>query len=423
MEPKERLNRLRRTLKMQLTIFEQEIAGERLDEITLVGRFKKITKHLEAYDQAQLECDDKDLGEEEIQEVTLILRRYHAIEARVHPNPVPAANIPNDSSIISNQTSMTERPIKLKRIEIPKFDGRLEKWLEFKKGFLTLIDARTDISDLEKHAYLRDALQGRALEVITLYSGDGSNYKLAWEALLEKYDRKRVLLARLLDAILDLTHSEDDSARGIQKLIRDTEAYLNMIDSFNEPHALTVRVIERLLPRRVREEWDRQLNSDDYPTLKELYKFLKEIDHRYSASEKLTTDIKDEPREKRKRTEPTALRPRKQQIVRPTRTFLTEIKRKCTLCKRNSHALFRCSRYGRMTPLERWTVVKSRRLCPNCLQRHVGNCPSPLCQICCRPHHTSLHRTDSNNHAENYESPSPKGEAVATASQTDSKTL
>ncbi|XP_043486015.1 uncharacterized protein LOC122513666 [Polistes fuscatus] len=299
MEPKERLNRLRRTLKMQLTIFEQEIDGERLDETTLVGRFKKITKHLEAYDQAQLECDDEDLGEEEIQEVTLILRRYHAIEARVHPNPVSAANIPNDRSVISNQTSTTERPIKLKRIEIPKFDGRLEKWLEFKKGFLPLIDARTDISDLEKHAYLRDALQGRALEVITLYSGDGSNYKLAWEALLEKYDRKRVLLARLLDAILDLTHSEDDSARGIQKLIRDTEAYLNMIDSFNEPHALTVRVIERLLPRRVREEWDRQLNSDDYPTRKELYKFLKEIDHRYSASEKLTTDIKDKPREKR----------------------------------------------------------------------------------------------------------------------------
>ncbi|XP_043493920.1 uncharacterized protein LOC122518868 [Polistes fuscatus] len=423
MEPKERLNRLRRTLKMQLSILEQVIAGDKLDETTLVGRFKKITKHLEAYEQAQLECDDENLGEEEVQEVTLILHRYHTLETRIQSNPTPAANITNDSSITSNQTSTTERQIKLKRIEIPRFDGKLEEWLEFKKDFLTLIDARTDISDLEKHAYLRDALHGRALEVIKLYFVDGSNYKLAWETLLEKYDRKRVLLARLLDAILDLTRSADNSARGIQKLIRDTEAYLNMIDSFNEPHALQVRIIERLLPPSVREEWDRQLNSDDYPTRKELYKFLKEIDHRYSASEKLTTDIKDEPREKRKRTEPTVLRPRKQQITRPTRTFLTDITQKCTLCKRNSHAIFRCSRYGCMTPLERWTVVKSRKLCPNCLRRHEGNCQGPRCQICRRPHHTSLHRTNTNNHAKKDESPSPKKEAIATMSQTDSKPL
>ncbi|XP_043496379.1 uncharacterized protein LOC122520346 [Polistes fuscatus] len=402
---------------MQLTIFEQEIDGEKLDETTLVGRFKKITKHLEAYDQAQLECDDEDLGEEEIQEVTLILRQYHAIEARVHPNPVPAAKIPNDSSIISNQTSTTERPIKLKRIEIPKFDGRLEKWLEFKKGFLTLIDARTDISDLEKHAYLRDALQGRALEVITLYSGDGSNYKLAWEALLEKYDRKRVLLARLLDAILDLTHSEDDSARGIQKLIRDTEAYLNMIDSFNEPHALTVRVIERLLPRRVREEWDRQLNSDDYPTLKELYKFLKEIDHRYSASEKLTTDIKDEPREKRKHIQTNTLQSRKRQDTYLTHSAPISTSHTCILCERVEHPLYRCPKYNDMTITNKWEVIRNYKICQNCLRKHRGACISSNCRICHQPHHTSLHRTDNENIPSTCDPTSSKQETLASASQ------
>ncbi|XP_043498861.1 uncharacterized protein LOC122522117 [Polistes fuscatus] len=379
---------------MQLTIFEQEIAGERLDEITLVGRFKKITKHLEAYDQAQLECDDKDLGEEEIQEVTLILRRYHAIEARVHPNPVPAANIPNDSSIISNQTSTTERPIKLKLIEIPKFDGNLEKWLAFKNGFLTLIDARTDMSDLEKHTCLRESLSGRAFETIELYQADGPNYKIAWNILLKKYDKNRVLLARLLDAILDLTYSADNSARGIEKLI-NTEAYFNMIDSFNEPHALQVRIIERLLPHRVREEWDRQLKSDDYPTRKELYKFLKEIDHRYSASEKLPTAIKDEPHEKRKFITPTVLRPRKRRNVQPTHAFLTSTTRICILCKKGLHPLFRCNKYNRLTPREKWAAITNHKLCLNCLGRHQGACRSSNCRICHQPHHTSLHRTIS----------------------------
>ncbi|XP_043485901.1 uncharacterized protein LOC122513561 [Polistes fuscatus] len=216
MKSVKRLRRERKILKGRLTSLEN-LVGEGKSKINeLVNRYERLTKLIEEYERSYRDCVDiSPEEEEEFNDLENLFNRYHTVGSIIDEKRTPAANIANDSSITSNQTSTTERQIKLKRIEIPRFDGKLEEWLEFKKGFLTLIDARTDISDLEKHAYLRDALHSRALEVIKLYSVDGSNNNIAWETLLEKYDRKRVLLARLLDAILDLKYSANNSARGI----------------------------------------------------------------------------------------------------------------------------------------------------------------------------------------------------------------
>ncbi|XP_043498418.1 uncharacterized protein LOC122521644 [Polistes fuscatus] len=180
MESVKRLRRERKILNGRLTYLENLVWEGNSETDELVARYERLTKQIDEYERSHRECIDFGPEEdEEFNDLEDLFNRYHSIGSKIKKKRTYAANIANDSSIISNQTSTTERQIKLKRIEIPRFDGKLEEWLEFKRDFLALIDARTDISDLEKHAYLPDALHGCALEVIKLYSVNGSNYKLA----------------------------------------------------------------------------------------------------------------------------------------------------------------------------------------------------------------------------------------------------
>ncbi|XP_043498687.1 uncharacterized protein LOC122521991 [Polistes fuscatus] len=98
--------------------------------------------------------------------------------------------------------------------------------------------------------------------------------------------------------------------------------------------------------------------------------FLNEIELRNLASSGMPRSTRDEPHEKRKAIAPTTLHPRKRQNIQPTR-------------------------------------------------KHQGACRSSSCQICRKPHHTSLHRADINNLPKKPESMSPKQESTATVSQTD----
>lgn len=68
-----------------------------------------------------------------------------------------------------------------------------------------MIDARTDIDNLVKFLYLKDALQGDALNKLAIYDTSAENYRNAWNLLLESYDKKRALVTNHLDAILDVT--------------------------------------------------------------------------------------------------------------------------------------------------------------------------------------------------------------------------
>ncbi|KAI4482503.1 hypothetical protein M0802_013648 [Mischocyttarus mexicanus] len=71
-----------------------------------------------------------------------------------------------------------------------------------KDGFMTLVGLRTNINELEKLDYLRESLIGLPREIVSQFSVKEGSYKLEWEALLATYDRKRLLLAQHVDALL-----------------------------------------------------------------------------------------------------------------------------------------------------------------------------------------------------------------------------
>ena len=70
-------------------------------------------------------------------------------------------------------------------------------------------------------------------------------------------------------------------------------------------------------------------------------------------------------------------------------TASTSSVKQCTCCK-GWHALYSCSDFASMTIPRRWDLVKSKKLCKNCL-RHHGECTSLRCKHCGRFHHSLLH--------------------------------
>ena len=64
--------------------------------------------------------------------------------------------------VLNNTTFLEkQRQLKLPIAEVPKFDGDHNKWLSYKNMFLSMVDARSDIDDLNKFLYLKIRYKGR----------------------------------------------------------------------------------------------------------------------------------------------------------------------------------------------------------------------------------------------------------------------
>jgi Protein of unknown function (DUF1759). len=118
-----------------------------------------------------------------------IQNRYYDLASvvQIHLNPQPG-NSQGENTNTLRSSEGTSR-IKLPVADLPKFDGRYESWLSYKNTFLSMIDARNDINDLEKFLYLKSSLMGDALNKIAMYHASAENYKNAWDVLYKTYEK------------------------------------------------------------------------------------------------------------------------------------------------------------------------------------------------------------------------------------------
>ncbi|KAI4475601.1 hypothetical protein M0804_014206 [Polistes exclamans] len=341
MEPIKHLGRERKALKIRLTYFEKLINEGKLDAREMIHRYARLTEQIGRYEQSHQECIDSSPEEEEFNDLDALLDRYYAIGAEINAreNKIDASEIKIDTSekkMDANETN-TDRTI-----DVPQFNGDINNWISYKNSFLTLIDSRTDMTDIEKLLYLRNSLIGKPLERLVVYDLIGENYKVSWNVLLDTYDRKRVILAQSFDALIDAPKQKNPTLEGLTRLLDNARARINIIDYFDmSEQALKVRLVERTLPDVIREEWDKRLNSNVYPSIEQLFEFLEETILRLAASKdsSLTTKTKlcsnrrrrQHPRARQRRnsytsrTLPTNMALEKQSFVVPMHPIRTHV--------------------------------------------------------------------------------------------------
>ncbi|XP_036150126.1 uncharacterized protein LOC118648036 [Monomorium pharaonis] len=374
-----------------------------LDNVLNEGRCSRINVNLRLKRVTDLFCEYENLHEELVElnsdnelvgKITWIRGTYYDVASRVQGMSNPDETVQQ----AMGQTTFLEkqRLLKLPVAELPKFDGSHDKWLSFKNTYLTMIDSRSDIDDLVKFLYLKNTLQGEALNKISVYDTSAANYKLAWGLLVESYEKKRVLVLKHLDAILDIRPLSKATSTELARLIDDARQHIGMLETLQAPvdERMVVRILERALPRETRDKWEETITLDEVPGLAPFYKFISEAIFRLSTLEQDNT--RREATSGKRRTDSKAPTAKARRVGSGARALVLNATSACVKCK-GDHLLYKCPEFETLNTQQRWDLVRQNRLCRNCLRVHNGACNSTHCKFCPRFHHSLLHppRTSS----------------------------
>lgn len=197
---------------------------------------------------------------------------------------------------------------------------------------------------------------------------------------------KRLLISWHLSLIFNHPTLERENATELMKLADDIQQHVASLESLGvivSPQTI-VFVLESKLPRSAMARWEITLERDELPTPDKIYEFTYRASVCASKRErgKTTEKGRDErlPSDKRKPARNT------------NRAFLLNTSNVCPACQVKQHPLFMCEKFKQLSVPKRIAMVKTAKLCYNCMRSHRGEpCSFSTCTICKKRHNTLLH--------------------------------
>jgi len=168
--------------------------------------------------------------------------------------------------------------IRLPEIPLPTFDGRLQNWPDFWDHFVTLVDQKAHLTNIEKFYYLLGCLQAGPTDVVKGITVPDATYDLAWSALVNRYDKPRQLATTLVSEMLNAdSHQQESPAALIALLIKFGEnvALLRFLNIPDLGSFLLFAIAVRCLPSTSRRLFE-QDNTLDFPTANSMLDFIKD---------------------------------------------------------------------------------------------------------------------------------------------------
>lgn len=77
----------------------------------------------------------------------------------------------------------------------------------------------TDLSDVSKFLYLKNSLTGAASNKLARFDASAENYRHAWNLLVDSYEKKRILVSKHYNAILDIPRLTTATPEGLSKIV------------------------------------------------------------------------------------------------------------------------------------------------------------------------------------------------------------
>ncbi|XP_053698970.1 uncharacterized protein LOC128745935 [Sabethes cyaneus] len=289
-------------------------------------------------------------------------------------------------SAVSMQQLNNQIMIPPLKAPLPTFDGNYENWYAFKNMFENVMSRYQTESPAIKLYHLRNALVGAAVGVIDQDIINNGDYDAAWATLRERYEDKRVIIDKHIDAIFNIPVMTKDSGIGLRKLIDTCSKHVDTLKNLELPvvglgEMMLLNVLAKKLDLETRKAWELS-QGDELPEYRSTMEFLKERCRVY---------------EKKSRTTKPSLELNKQS--RPSSKVdvrmhsLVTTNEKCQHCK-GDHELWKCDIFKKAAVSDKYSTLRKSGSCFNCLERgHItGKCRSEhSCKRCGRRHHTYLH--------------------------------
>ncbi|XP_059608215.1 uncharacterized protein LOC132256052 [Phlebotomus argentipes] len=362
---------------------------------------------IESTGDAQTRINEQACKTKFLQRVESLLEKINRFLVNFPP-PLPRTSSPNTSGdfaavmermMLQNQDQMTQliaafrqtassdpsRSIKLPQIQLPTFSGKYSSWISFKDRFISCVKSSTSLNDVQKLEYLQSALTGDAESLIKHLPTTAANFGVAWELLIEKYERKSEIIAdhvRTFYNMPSVTSLEPTAIQKISNILSESTLALDAINVTTRDPWLIQFTLDKL-DTESRVLWGRECGNR-VPTLKEFRAFLNQrcIDATNAIP------INKMPPNERSQVPKPASQPKKQMPSIHNATATNN----CKCCNQSAHPLYKCARFLAHSPGERFEVVKKLSLCRNCLaSHHTNSCTFHKCRKCQGKHNVLLH--------------------------------
>ncbi|XP_036347099.1 uncharacterized protein LOC118756443 [Rhagoletis pomonella] len=303
----------------------------------------------------------------------------------------------------STSTSFTSSPVQLPKLQLPTFSGDPTNWLAFFDAFQSLVHTNASLSASQKLHYLRNCLQGEALQLVSSLQICDGNYNAAWDLLTTRYKVLRVMVDGHFKAIFAIEKASRDTGKAIKQVLNATMQHVGSLRALGRPVEFwddwLVHLTVSKLAYETRKQWELSLVRDVLPTFEELVEFL---ETRARSLEMVSTSGALS-------TSAQGARQLSKTAAKTTTNVLHAIGEQhtsssnlvdagasspsCFHCNAK-HKIYACPTFRKLNAAARFALVKKHNVCLNCLSKghFQAKCRSlSTCNICRRRHHTLLH--------------------------------
>ncbi|XP_055550483.1 uncharacterized protein LOC129732993 [Wyeomyia smithii] len=232
---------------------------------------------------------------------------------------------------------------------------------------------------------------GKAAGIIDQEIINNNDYAAAWTTLTERFEDKRLIIDKHIDALFDLPKMTSENAADLRRLIDICSKNVDALRNLELPvhglgKSMLINRIAKKLDDETRKAWELNQSTNEMPDYDITMEFLKE---RCRVLEKI------------RHPEKRIVKPVK--LLRPNTEFkskgssLVATTDKCPQCS-NSHELWKCDVFKRANLADRYNTLRRIGACYNCLQRghRTTECSSEhTCKKCNKRHHTFLHPNET----------------------------
>lgn len=322
---------------------------------------------------------------------------YFNLIAKIHEkirekkNEMTAAAPVTHSQPVQSSGASVRTP----KIELPTFDGSSDQWIKFRDMFESLIHTKTNLSNVEKFSYLQSSIKlpvGQS-SVLDNFKVCEDDYVAAWQAVCDRYNDKRKIIAMHCATIFSVKKMSCESASELRRIIDSFSSQLSALkqlgyalgDHDDFANMIVVQFVLVRLDEYTLREW-KKFHTADCASWKQLSEFLtaqwRSLDDVQIRNVSADNEVKVQ------------AKPMKALVAtNSNNSYNRSSSVKCAICF-DSHFLWACPKFNSMSVEERQKTVRDKRLCLNCFSpaHQVRACPSKYrCKTCNQPHHTLLH--------------------------------
>ena len=178
--------------------------------------------------------------------------------AELHQRSYDQSDDSDDDDDQENRNS--NDTVHLPRLTIEKYDGSIDKFMEFMETFTSTVDSQ-DMSRIEKFRYLKSYLVGRPLALLSGMDVTGEIYEQAMELLTKEYGNPELIATALYDKLVNL-QSKSSHPEDVRDMLQICEGILRQLTTMNHcvdnpcGRTLVMGLLQAKVPKYLRLDMD-----------------------------------------------------------------------------------------------------------------------------------------------------------------------